>query len=94
MAPTLPKTFKQAVFREQGGPLIVEEVDLKMPEKGEVLVKVEACGVCHSDVLTQHNVMGGGLYVSLSRSFLRAVFFSQEKMLSLEGFIVARQFKA
>lgn len=57
----LPKTYKQAVFKEQGGPLIVEEAELTPPGKGEVLVKVEACGVCFSDVFAQKNILGGGL---------------------------------
>ena len=61
MAPTLPKTYKHAVFKEQGAPLVVEEVELRLPAKGEVLIKVEACGVCHSDMMAQHNVMGAGL---------------------------------
>jgi D-arabinose 1-dehydrogenase-like Zn-dependent alcohol dehydrogenase len=26
-----------------------------------VLVKVEACGVCHSDIVVQHNAFGAGL---------------------------------
>jgi Zn-dependent alcohol dehydrogenase len=57
----IPKTFKQAVFREAGAPLTIEEVDLTLPRNGEVLVKVEACGVCYSDTFAQNNVMGGGL---------------------------------
>ncbi|KAI0429014.1 GroES-like protein [Xylaria sp. FL1042] len=57
---TLPKTYKQAVFREQGGPLFLEEVDLKHPGAGEILVKVEACGVCYSDMFAQNNILGGG----------------------------------
>ncbi|KAL2133034.1 hypothetical protein VTI74DRAFT_3006 [Chaetomium olivicolor] len=57
---SLPKTFKQAVFTETGGRLSIEEASLKDPGKNEVLVKVEACGVCHSDILVQHNIMGGG----------------------------------
>ena len=56
---SLPKTYKQAAFKAQGAPLTVEEVELKMPEHGEVLVKVEACGVCHSDSFAQLNFMGG-----------------------------------
>lgn len=51
MAPDLPKTYKHAVFKEKGAPLVLEEVELKMPAKGEVLIKVEACGVCHSQHL-------------------------------------------
>lgn len=31
-------------------PLTVQDVDLDGPEAGEVLVRVEACGVCHSDL--------------------------------------------
>ena len=58
---TLPKTFKQAVFKEAGGPLIVEDAQLTPPNKEEVLVKIEACGVCFSDVFAQNNIMGGGL---------------------------------
>ena len=56
----LPQSYKQAVFNELGGSLSIEEVELKLPNNGEVLVKVEACGVCHSEVFAQHNVFGGG----------------------------------
>lgn len=61
MAPSLPKTYKQAIFKEQGGQLVIEDVELKMPQPGEVLVKVEACGVCHSDSFVQANAFGVGL---------------------------------
>lgn len=64
MSPSeLPKTYKHAIFKEKGGPLVVEEVGMTQPETGEVLVKVEACGVCHSDMFAQHNVFGAGLSV-------------------------------
>ena len=45
----LPKTFKAWVFRKPGADLVLEERPLKAPDTNEVLVKVEACGVCHSD---------------------------------------------
>ncbi|ROV90519.1 hypothetical protein VMCG_09841 [Cytospora schulzeri] len=57
---TLPKVYKQAVFKVQGEPLTLEDVELKLPGPGEILVKVEACGVCHSDAFAQENVFGGG----------------------------------
>lgn len=57
----LPKTFKQAVFKEAGGPLVIESAPLTPPGKGEVLVKVQACGVCFSDTFVQNNGMGAGL---------------------------------
>lgn len=56
----LPKTFKRAVFLSQGAPLTLEEAPLRLPGKGEILVKVKACGVCHTDMYAQYNGLGGG----------------------------------
>src|SRR5258708_31045301 len=41
--------IKAAVFYEPGVPFRVEVLDLEAPRAGEVLVKVAAVGVCHSD---------------------------------------------
>lgn len=41
--------IKAAVFREPGIPFSVETLDLSPPIEGEVLVRVAAAGVCHSD---------------------------------------------
>lgn len=59
---SLPKTFRKAVFNEAGGPLVIEEANLTPPAPREILVQVEACGVCFSDTIAQHDYMGGGLY--------------------------------
>jgi D-arabinose 1-dehydrogenase-like Zn-dependent alcohol dehydrogenase len=55
-----PKMYKRAAFHELGGPLVVSEVPLEEPAAGEILVKVEACGVCHSDIQPQNNLWGAG----------------------------------
>ncbi|KAJ5962190.1 hypothetical protein N7501_007131 [Penicillium viridicatum] len=60
MASSIPSTYKQAAFKEQGASLTLEEVTLNLPKRDEILVKVEACGVCHSDHFAQTNLMGGG----------------------------------
>ena len=39
-----------AVLWEVGAPVEIVEVDLAPPQEGEVLVKIAACGVCHSDL--------------------------------------------
>ncbi|RHZ54876.1 uncharacterized protein CDV56_103671 [Aspergillus thermomutatus] len=57
---TIPQVYKQAVFKFAGAPLVIEEAPLTPPSPNEILVKVEACGVCFSDVFAQSNVMGGG----------------------------------
>ncbi len=43
--------IKAAVAREQGGPLTVESVDLEPPRDHEILVRVVATGVCHTDLV-------------------------------------------
>jgi S-(hydroxymethyl)glutathione dehydrogenase/alcohol dehydrogenase len=43
---------KAAVLEEFGAPLVVREVDLEEPRSGEVLVRLVACGVCHTDLYT------------------------------------------
>ncbi|MGZ4275829.1 MAG: alcohol dehydrogenase catalytic domain-containing protein [Solirubrobacteraceae bacterium] len=44
--------MRAAVLEEFGRPLVVQEVDLADPEPGEVLVRLVACGVCHTDLYT------------------------------------------
>lgn len=46
----LPKTMKAAVVREFGKPLQIEEMPVREPAKNEILVKVIASGVCHTDL--------------------------------------------
>lgn len=46
----MQKTMKAAVVREFGQPLVIEEVPVPRPGPGELLVKIEACGVCHTDL--------------------------------------------
>jgi Zn-dependent alcohol dehydrogenase len=42
--------MRAAVLREIGAPLTLEDVELDEPRAGEVLVRIEAAGVCHSDL--------------------------------------------
>ncbi|MCA9214669.1 MAG: alcohol dehydrogenase AdhP [Planctomycetales bacterium] len=43
-------TMKAAVSHEFGGKLTIEQVPRPSPRKGEVLIRVESCGVCHTDL--------------------------------------------
>jgi S-(hydroxymethyl)glutathione dehydrogenase/alcohol dehydrogenase len=43
---------RAAVLEEFGQPLVVQEVDLAEPKAGEALVRLGACGVCHTDLYT------------------------------------------
>ena len=57
MAPNLPKTYKAAVITGQQKPLEIQELPMPELKEGEILVKVHACGVCHSD----HHVLNGDM---------------------------------
>lgn len=46
--------MKAAVVHELGGPLSVEEVPKPTPGPGEVVVRVEASGLCHTDIHAAH----------------------------------------
>ncbi|HEV2981007.1 MAG TPA: alcohol dehydrogenase catalytic domain-containing protein, partial [Solirubrobacteraceae bacterium] len=41
---------RAAVLEEFAKPLVVQELDLEPPRAGEVLVRLVACGVCHTDM--------------------------------------------
>ncbi len=44
--------IRAAVLEDFGQPLVVQEVDLAEPKAGEALVRLVACGVCHTDLYT------------------------------------------
>jgi S-(hydroxymethyl)glutathione dehydrogenase/alcohol dehydrogenase len=51
----IPSTMRAAVLAEPGARLTIEEIPTPQPLAGEVLLRVEACGVCHTDL----HVMNG-----------------------------------
>ena len=52
--------IRAAVLEEFGKPLVIEELDLAEPRAGEVLVRLHACGVCHTDMYTASGVDPSG----------------------------------
>ena len=44
--------IRAAVLEEFGAPLTVQDLDLAEPKACEVLVRLVACGVCHTDLYT------------------------------------------
>jgi alcohol dehydrogenase, propanol-preferring len=46
----MTKTMRAAVVRAFGEPLAIEEMPIPAPGPGQVLVKLEASGVCHTDL--------------------------------------------
>lgn len=53
--------MKAAVCREFGAPLMIEDVELAAPGAGQVLVDVDTCAICHSDIAFMDGIWGGHL---------------------------------
>jgi D-arabinose 1-dehydrogenase-like Zn-dependent alcohol dehydrogenase len=45
--------MKVAVVPRAGAPFRIEQRDVPQPQAGQVLIKVQACGICHSDAFTR-----------------------------------------
>ncbi len=52
-------------------PLSIEEVDVMLPKKGEVLVKIIATGVCHTDAFTLSGNDPEGIFPAILGHSLR-----------------------
>lgn len=46
----MPRKMHAAVVEQFGKPLVFREYDIPTPGPGQILVKTEACGVCHTDL--------------------------------------------
>ncbi|MEM6435017.1 MAG: alcohol dehydrogenase catalytic domain-containing protein, partial [Cyanobacteria bacterium P01_D01_bin.115] len=56
---------RAAIAWEAGKPLAIEEVDLDGPKAGEVLVRLVATGVCHTDAYTLSGKDPEGIFPSI-----------------------------
>jgi len=55
-------TMAVAQISKPGGDFEIVEREIPRPGAGEVLIKVQACGICHSDVLTKEGMLPGIQY--------------------------------
>ncbi len=55
----VPKSMRAAILDEIGGPLTVREIPTPRPGPGQVLVRVGASGLCHSDVHMRQGAFPG-----------------------------------
>jgi len=55
-------TMAVAQISKPGGDFEIVEREIPKPGAGEVLIKVQACGICHSDVLTKEGMWPGIQY--------------------------------
>jgi len=58
MSPQIPKTCKAVVLEGPNSPWAIKDIPVDAPGEGHILIKVSACGVCHSDSALQQGHFG------------------------------------
>jgi len=56
---TMTKTMKAVQVSQKGGAFEVLDKEIPHPKAGQVRIRVEACGVCHSDALVKFGIWPG-----------------------------------
>jgi hypothetical protein len=54
ISPSKAGQMNVAVVEQFGKPLLLQEWDIPSPGTGQILIKTEACGVCHTDLHAAH----------------------------------------
>jgi D-arabinose 1-dehydrogenase-like Zn-dependent alcohol dehydrogenase len=63
MTPTaIPETHRAVVLDAPGAPWTIKSVPTPRPQAGEILVKLLACGICHSDLHIQQGDFGAHIF--------------------------------
>jgi D-arabinose 1-dehydrogenase-like Zn-dependent alcohol dehydrogenase len=60
MSRQIPTSCRAVVIEKPGAPWAIKQVPISLPKAGQVLIKVHACGVCHSDSFLQQGAFGDG----------------------------------
>ena len=82
-----------AVFEKLFTPLSVTEVEIDEPRPGEVLVKIVATGVCHTDALARDGDMPFPARGVLGQKGRRSSDRAQSRIVVAEGCLIDRQFR-
>ena len=96
--------IRAAVVRKQDGPLKIETLDMEGPQDSEALVRIVACGVCHTDISMVHHwepsggplVLGheGAGVVELTGSKVKSVRSGNHVILSYQSCGTCHQCKS
>ncbi|MEN6507526.1 MAG: alcohol dehydrogenase catalytic domain-containing protein [Smithella sp.] len=96
--------IRAAVVRKQDGPLKIEILNMDGPQDSEALVRIVACGVCHTDISMVHHwepsggplVLGheGAGVVELTGSKVKSVRSGNHVILSYQSCGTCHQCKS
>ena len=69
----MSRKARAAICRELNQPVVVEDITVERPRRGEVTVKLGACGVCHSDLSATNGTLAMQLPLVLGHEAAGAV---------------------
>src|SRR5512140_2930763 len=55
---SMGRKAKAVICRQLNGPVVVEQIEVESPQRDEVMIKLGACGVCHSDLSAINGTIG------------------------------------
>jgi D-arabinose 1-dehydrogenase-like Zn-dependent alcohol dehydrogenase len=58
MTQEIPTHHRAVVLEKVGAPWTIKSIPTPQPQAGEILIKVLACGICHSDSFLQQGHLG------------------------------------
>ena len=64
------RTARAVVARELNAPVVVETISVEAPQRGEVTIRLAACGVCHSDLSATNGTIAFPLPLVLALAVL------------------------
>ena len=89
----MSRKARAAICRELNKPVVVEDITVEPPRRGEVTVKLGACGVCHSDLSATNGTLQMQLPLILGHEAAGEVIETGEGVSSLsEGDHVVSSF--
>jgi len=65
----MSRTCKAVVYREGGKAVSVVDIEVQRPGRGQVTVRLAACGVCHSDLSATNGTIPRVSPAGSSRSY-------------------------
>jgi len=71
----MARTMKAAVVHELGKPLAIEEVPVPQPREDQILVRLAATGICHTDL----HAANGDWPVKPKPPFIRAAVMKRTR---------------
>jgi hypothetical protein len=89
---SIMQSHMQAAVAEQfGQPLVIQQLPIPVPGAGQILVKTEACGVCHTDLHAAHGDWAIKPDIAMAVAGISLIWFELIKNLRVHYLVESQQ---